>query len=112
MLTLRHAWQLVVFVFGASVVLVGIAMLVLPGPAFIVIPMGLAILATEFVWARHLLKRIKSNAESVAKAMWTSTPATDQKPDTPATRNPAGTHQSLGVKPPSFAVDVREPRNL
>lgn len=111
MLTLRHAWQLVVFVFGASVVLVGIAMLVLPGPAFIVIPMGLAILATEFVWARHLLKRIKSNAESVAKAMWTSTPATDQKPDTPATRNPAGTHQSLGVKPPSFAVDAREPRN-
>lgn len=35
--------------------LAGVAMLVLPGPAFIVIPMGLAILATEFEWAQRWL---------------------------------------------------------
>jgi uncharacterized protein (TIGR02611 family) len=55
----RHAKRVVITVLGASVLLVGVAMIVLPGPAFIVIPAGLAILATEFVWARRLLNRIK-----------------------------------------------------
>ena len=43
-----------------KVVLVGIAMLVLPGPAFRVFPLGLAILASEFLWARHWLKRARA----------------------------------------------------
>jgi tellurite resistance protein TerC len=62
---IRHAKRLVIFGLGFSVLLVGIAMIVLPGPAFIVIPAGLAILATEFVWARHLLKKIKEQAMSI-----------------------------------------------
>jgi hypothetical protein len=33
-------------------------MIILPGPAFIVIPAGIGILATEFVWARSLLKEV------------------------------------------------------
>jgi tellurite resistance protein TerC len=33
-------------------------MIVLPGPALVVLPAGLALLATEFVWARRLLRRI------------------------------------------------------
>jgi tellurite resistance protein TerC len=49
----------VVAVIGTTVLLVGVAMIVLPGPAFLVIPAGLAILATEFVWARRLLQRVK-----------------------------------------------------
>ena len=49
--------------------LVGIAMIVLPGPGFIVIPLGLAILATEFVWAGWLLSRIKGKARQVASAV-------------------------------------------
>lgn len=57
--TVRHARRIIVAVVGATVVLAGIAMLVLPGPAFIVIPAGLAILATEFVWARRLLRKAK-----------------------------------------------------
>jgi tellurite resistance protein TerC len=44
---------------GFTVLLIGVAMIVLPGPAIIVAPMGLAILATEFVWAARLLKTIK-----------------------------------------------------
>jgi len=35
-------------------------MIILPGPAFIIIPVGLAILATEFIWARKLLKKVRS----------------------------------------------------
>ena len=55
----RHAKRVVITVLGASVLLVGVAMIVLPGPAILVIPAGLGILATEFVWARRLLNRIK-----------------------------------------------------
>jgi tellurite resistance protein TerC len=58
--TLKQAKRLIVIVVGFTVLLIGIAMLVLPGPAFIVIPLGLAILASEFVWARRLLNKIKS----------------------------------------------------
>jgi tellurite resistance protein TerC len=41
------------------VVLLGIAMIALPGPAVVVIPAGLALLATEFLWARRALHRCK-----------------------------------------------------
>ena len=58
--TLKQAKRLIVSVVGFTVLLIGIAMIVLPGPAFIVIPLGLAILASEFVWARRLLNKIKS----------------------------------------------------
>lgn len=44
---------------GGTVVLIGLALLVLPGPAVVVIPAGLAILATEFLWARRLLRKGK-----------------------------------------------------
>jgi tellurite resistance protein TerC len=56
---LRHAWRLIVLVIGLTVVAIGVAMIVLPGPAIVVIPVGLAILASEFVWARRLLDNLK-----------------------------------------------------
>ena len=46
---------------GFTVLVIGVAMIVLPGPAFIVIPLGLAILSTEFVWARSLLDRARES---------------------------------------------------
>jgi uncharacterized protein (TIGR02611 family) len=57
--------RIIVSVVGATVLLIGIALLVLPGPAFIVIPIGLAILATEYAWARHWLKRARQIASGV-----------------------------------------------
>jgi uncharacterized protein (TIGR02611 family) len=60
--TLQQARRLVVIVVGFTLLLIGVAMLVLPGPAVVVIPAGLAILATEFVWARRLLHRMKQTA--------------------------------------------------
>lgn len=56
---LRQVWRVIVLVVGVTVVAVGVAMIVLPGPAFVVIPAGLGILATEFLWARRLLDRVK-----------------------------------------------------
>ncbi len=49
--------KLIVAVVGGTVVLFGLALFVLPGPAVIVVPLGLAILATEFVWARRLVRQ-------------------------------------------------------
>ena len=50
---------------GFSVVLIGLAMIVLPGPAFIVVPLGVAILASEFAWARRVWRRGRVLVERV-----------------------------------------------
>jgi uncharacterized protein (TIGR02611 family) len=60
--TLKQAKRFVVIVIGFTILVLGIALIVLPGPATLVIPLGLAILATEFVWARRLLVRLKREA--------------------------------------------------
>ncbi len=57
--TYTTARRIVVALVGSSVVLLGVIMLVTPGPALIVIPLGLAILAIEFVWARRWLQRLR-----------------------------------------------------
>jgi len=66
----KQAKRLIIAVIGFTVLLTGLAMIVLPGPAIVVIPIGLAILATEYVWARRLLDRVKSSASSVK--VWVS----------------------------------------
>jgi tellurite resistance protein TerC len=58
--TLQQAKRLIVIVVGSTVLLMGIAMIALPGPAVLVIPVGLGVLATELVWARRLLNKLKS----------------------------------------------------
>lgn len=56
----RHIRKIAVLIVGGTVLLIGVALIILPGPAFIVIPAGLAILAIEFAWARRLLKKAQS----------------------------------------------------
>jgi len=58
-MTLAKVKRIVVSLVGFTVLLIGIILIVFPGPAFIVIPVGLAILATEFVWAKNLLEKVK-----------------------------------------------------
>jgi len=67
-LTYRNARRVVILLLGSSVLLVGVAMIILPGPAILVIPAGLAILATEFAWARDLLRRMKDKARDLSGA--------------------------------------------
>lgn len=59
MKTLKQVKRLVVIVIGFTMLAAGMAMIVLPGPAFVFIPAGLAVLATEFLWARKLLQKVK-----------------------------------------------------
>jgi uncharacterized protein (TIGR02611 family) len=56
---LRQARRFVVIIFGFTILFAGIALIVLPGPAILIIPLGLGILATELLWAKKLLERIK-----------------------------------------------------
>ncbi|HVF70314.1 MAG TPA: PGPGW domain-containing protein [Chthoniobacterales bacterium] len=49
----------IVAVIGGTILLIGVAMVVLPGPAFIVIPIGLGVLASEFAWARIAVQRAR-----------------------------------------------------
>ena len=66
--------RVIVSVVGATVLLIGVALLVLPGPAFIVIPIGLAILATEYAWARRWLKNVRRMAGDVFSRSGRRTP--------------------------------------
>jgi uncharacterized protein (TIGR02611 family) len=58
--SLRQVKRFIIVVVGFTVLAIGLVMIVLPGPAFLVIPIALGILATEFVWARNLINKIKS----------------------------------------------------
>ncbi|MEK7748356.1 MAG: PGPGW domain-containing protein [Nitrospirota bacterium] len=63
----QQAKRVVIIVVGFTVLLIGIVMIALPGPGILVIPIGLAILATEFVWAKRLLRRFKKTVGHATK---------------------------------------------
>jgi len=67
--SLLQARRLIIAVIGFTVLLIGIALIVLPGPAIIVIPIGLTILATEFVWARNLMKKVKTGMLKISEGI-------------------------------------------
>lgn len=61
--TYKWARRIAIAVLGTTVLLIGVALIVLPGPAFIVIPAGLAILGLEFAWARRWLHKVRDAAQ-------------------------------------------------
>ena len=58
-LTYRTARRFAVAAVGSTVVILGLIMLITPGPGLIVIPIGLAILGLEFAWARLWLRKVR-----------------------------------------------------
>ena len=60
--TVKQAKRLIKVVMGFTVLLLGLIMLVTPGPGIVTIILGLAILGTEFVWAKKLMKRFEKEA--------------------------------------------------
>lgn len=60
---LRNGRRAVIAVLGLTVLSIGVAMIVLPGPATLVIPLGLGILALEFAWAERMLHRVKEEGK-------------------------------------------------
>ncbi len=64
-LTYRWARRIAVGLVGGTVLAIGVALLVLPGPALVVIPLGLAILSVEFAWARLWLRKVKQRSSDL-----------------------------------------------
>ncbi|OUD03487.1 TIGR02611 family protein [Streptomyces swartbergensis] len=64
---LHVSWQVGVFIIGLAVVVTGIIMLPLPGPGWVVIFGGMAIWATEFVWAQLVLRWTKRKVTEAAQ---------------------------------------------
>ena len=97
--------KLVVAISGGTLLLVGVAMLALPGPAVLVIPAGLAILATEFLWARQALRKCKGMVAKTRRNLrWRrcnrKQPAVPQhSPTQPASPNSANTPRARPVLP-------------
>lgn len=60
-LTYKIARRIAVTLVGTTVLLIGIVMIVTPGPAVVFIPVGLAILGLEFAWARVWLRKVRAS---------------------------------------------------
>ena len=63
--SLKQIKRLLIGIIGLTILIIGIAMIALPGPAFIVIPLGLSILATEFLWAKKIIEKFKDKLEKL-----------------------------------------------
>jgi putative membrane protein len=96
-LTYRWARRIAISIVGGTVLAIGVAMIVLPGPALVVIPLGLAILGAEYAWARRWLRKVKARTSAIVARVMNTT----KKPD-----SPAGT---TAVEPVPATVESREP---
>jgi len=57
--TLKHAQRLLKILIGFTLLVLGLVMIFTPGPSWLVIILGLGVLAAEYVWAQRLLQRVK-----------------------------------------------------
>ncbi len=85
--TYTTARRVVIAVIGVTVMLLGVILIFTPGPAVVVIPLGLAILATEFVWARRLLNRVRDDARGAFAAFRGGSKKRKQHPATKKARD-------------------------
>jgi uncharacterized protein (TIGR02611 family) len=65
----RNAKRIGVAIAGGVLILIGVALLVLPGPGWLFIFLGLGVLATEFVWAERMLNKAKQKAQEAKDAV-------------------------------------------
>ncbi len=90
----RTARKIVVAVVGGTLALLGLVMFVTPGPGLLVLLAGLTLLATEFVWAAWLLKRVRRHSRELAEK------AGVLSPRPPEPQPPPPTPDSPPVAPP------------
>jgi uncharacterized protein (TIGR02611 family) len=63
----RRAFRIIA---GFTLLIAGVVMIVTPGPGWLVIFLGLSLLAAEFIWARRLMERMKREGDRVREAVW------------------------------------------
>jgi uncharacterized protein (TIGR02611 family) len=71
----NRLFRIIFGIVGLLVLLGGLVMLVTPGPAFVLIPIGLAMLSLEFVWAERLLEKSLEQAQIAQEKAARTTPA-------------------------------------
>jgi tellurite resistance protein TerC len=76
---IKAARKIIVLVIGGTILLIGVIMLVTPGPAIVVIPVGLAVLATEFVWAKRLLTKVREEGTKIGTVILEAIPVFGRK---------------------------------
>ena len=114
----RQIRRVIIFVLGMTVLVFGVALLVLPGPAIVVIPAGLAILGIEFRWARRWMREAKrliskgmNSASAAAANMRGQAPSSPCPPEitpTPET-TPPSVPLARTQRSPSTRETVRKP---
>lgn len=87
----KVAKRIAIGIVGGTVLLLGVVMMVTPGPGIPAILVGLGILGVEFAWARHWLKKVKAKAGDVTRAVMgrRKEPGADPAPPGPPTAPPA-----------------------
>ena len=88
-ITYRWARRIAISVVGGTVLAIGVAMIVLPGPALVVIPLGLAILGAEYAWARRWLRKVKSRTAAIVARVRNTGRKTESSPPAEAVRQTA-----------------------
>jgi uncharacterized protein (TIGR02611 family) len=68
--TVHQVRRIVVLLAGITLLIFGAIMLVTPGPGWLVILAGLGVLALEFVWAKRVLKRVKSKGQELGRRIF------------------------------------------
>src|SRR5689334_4154935 len=88
--TVEQVRRIFRIVAGFTLLLAGVVMLVTPGPGWVVILLGLGLLAAEFVWARRLMDRIKREGTRIKDTvLGKAEPAKPEDPPRPPTQRPA-----------------------
>ena len=100
----RQARKIVVAVTGFTIILAGIIMLVFPGPGWVTIFAGLALLGTEFAWARWVLKQAKTRVTQAWEATKAYTGITPQTTTDVPTSPPVSPSPSAKGRQPSEQV--------
>ncbi len=73
--TIEQVRRVFRIVSGFTLLAVGVVMIVTPGPGWLVILLGLSLLAAEFIWARRLMDRMKHEGTRVRDAVWSYMPS-------------------------------------
>ncbi|MCX5660208.1 MAG: PGPGW domain-containing protein [Planctomycetota bacterium] len=112
---LRQAKKIIVAVVGTTLLLLGVVMMVTPGPGIPAILGGLAILGTEFIWARRLLKKAKQKLGSAGKMMKDAVSggkAAEAKPEATPISSASATPASQTSPAPQAMPPTSEPDRL
>lgn len=59
--------KILISIIGGILLIIGIIMIIIPGPAYLIIPAGLGILGTEYIWARRMHDKIKNGLQKFLK---------------------------------------------